>query len=224
VTSRPQFSLGIAGDNNRLAAAHAAQRGRRFQAEFPGLGRNQVGNLVSFEMTPHIFDWIEFGRIGRQSLAQQAPSRRGDVVFDQQAPMNRRAIPEDQDSPGNMPLEVPEKRDHLQAFDAAGMDLEIESPKYQAANDRKTFPVEGFVEDRGLSTRGPSARPRGAGAQSAFVDEDDGAPLLAGFFFKAGQVVRFHWRIAFSSRSTARRSGRWQLKPLAPSKRQTCPG
>jgi hypothetical protein len=27
--------------------------------------------------------------------------------------------------------------------------------------------------------------------------------------------------MAFSSRSTARRSGRWQLKPLAPSKRQT---
>jgi hypothetical protein len=30
--------------------------------------------------------------------------------------------------------------------------------------------------------------------------------------------------MAFSSRSTARRSGLWQLKPLAPINRHTCPG
>ena len=138
--------------------------------------------------------------------------------------MDRRTIPEDEYFPGHMPLEVPKKLDHLKAFDAAGMDLEIEAPEHQAANDRKAFPVEGFVQHRGMPTQRPGAGPSGAGAQSAFVDEDDGAPLLAGLFFKAGQVVRFHWRIAFSSRSTARRSGRWQLKPLAPSNRQTCPG
>jgi hypothetical protein len=38
--------------------------------------------------------------------------------------MNWRAIPKDQHLPGNMPLKVPEKLDHLQAFDAAGMDME----------------------------------------------------------------------------------------------------
>ena len=179
---------------------------------------------MSFELAPQIFDRIELGRICRQPLDHHSFPRRRDVVFDQQAAMNRRAVPEDQNLPGNMPLEVPEKLDHLQAFDAAGMDLEIETPEHQTANDRKTFPVEGFVQDRSLPTWCPSARPRGAGTQSAFVNKDNGAPLLAGLFFKPGQVVRFHWRIAFSSRSTARRSGRWQVKPLAPSKRQTCPG
>ena len=116
-----------------------------------------------------------------------------------------------------MALEVSEEFDHLRALDAAGMDLEIEAPEGQAPDDRETFPVEGFVQKRSLSARRPGA----AGAQAAFVEEDDGAPLLAGLFFKAGQSTRCQRRMAFSSRSTARRSGRWQLKPLAPSKRQT---
>lgn len=120
-----------------------------------------------------------------------------------------------------MSLEVAQKRDDLEAFDTAGMDLEIEPPERQAANDRKAFPVEGLVQHRGLPPWRPCACPRGAGAQPAFVDKDDGSPLLPGLFFKAGQSVRCQRRIAFSSRSTARRSGRWQLKPLAPSKRQT---
>ena len=76
------------------------------------------------------------------------------------------------------------------------------------------------MQHRGLPARSPSAHPGRASAQSAFVDKDDGSPLLPGLFFKAGQSTRCQRRMAFSSRSTARRSGRWQLKPLAPSNRQ----
>ena len=54
-----------------------------------------------------------------------------------------------------------------------------------------------------------------------FVDEDDGSALFAGFFFIAGHSTRFQRRILGSSRSIARRSGRWQLNPLSPNKRQT---
>jgi len=114
-----------------------------------------------------------------------------------------------------------EKLDDLDAFDAAGMNLKIKPPERQAADDRKAFPVERLVQHRSLSARGPSACPRWASAQSAFVDKDDGAPLLPRLFFKAGHSVRDQRRITLASRSTARRSGRWQLKPLAPSKRQT---
>ena len=114
-----------------------------------------------------------------------------------------------------------QKLDDLEALDTAGMNLEIESPERQAPDDRKAFPVEGLVQHWSLPTGRPSACPRGAGAQPALVDKDDGSSLLPGLFFNAGQSVRCQRRIAFSSRSTARRSGRWQLKPLAPSKRQT---
>lgn len=179
---------------------------------------------MGFEVTPHIFDRVEFGCVGRESLDLDASMGGGDEVLDEQAAVNGRAIPNHQQLSANVSLKVLEKFDGLKAFDAASMNLEVEPPQSQPADDRKAFPIEGLVEDGGLSAGCPSADPRGTGAQSAFVDKDDGSPLLAGLFFKAGHSTRFHFRMAFSSRSMARRSGRWQLKPLAPSKRQTWPG
>ena len=174
-----------------------------------------------FQMPPHILDGIEFRRVSRQPLDYKAALGRGHIVFVQQAPVDRCAIPDDQYFSRNVALEMAQKLDDLETFDAAGMDLEIKPPEGQAADDRKAFPVEGLVQHRGLPARCPGAYPRGAGAQSAFVDKDDGSPLFPGLFFKAGHSVRCQRRIALSSRSTARRSGRWQLKPLAPNNRQT---
>jgi hypothetical protein len=213
--------LGIAGGNNQSAAAHSAQGGRGFKTEFPSLSCDQIGNLMRFKMPPHILDRIEFGRVSRQTFDHEAALGAGHVVFYQQAPVDRCAIPDDQYFPGNMSLEMAQKLDDLETFDAADMNLEVKSPERQAADDRKALPVEGLVQHRGLPAGRPSACPRGAGAQPAFVNEDDGSPLLPGLFFNAGHSVRCQRRIAFSSRSTARRSGRWQLKPLAPNKRQT---
>ena len=221
MTLRPQFSLGIAGGDDLPTAAHSAECGGGFKTEFPSFGRDQIGDFMVFQMPPHILDRIEFGRVSRQPFDHKAALGRGHIVFDQEAPVDRCAIPDDQYFSGNVALEMAQKLDNLETFDAAGMDLEIEPPEGQAADDRKAFPVEGLVQHRGLPARCPGAYPRGAGAQSAFVDKDDGSPLLPGLFFNAGHSVRCQRRIAFSSRSTARRSGRWQLKPLAPSKRQT---
>ena len=224
MTLRPQFSLRIAGGDNGPAAAHPAQRGRGFKTELPSFRRDQVGNLMGFEMPPHILDRIEFGRVSRQPFGHEATFGGRHVVFDQHAPVDWCAIPDDQYFPGKVTLEMTQKFDDLETFDAASVDLEIKPPQRQAANDRKAFPVEGLVQHRGLPARSPSACPRGPGAQPAFVNKDDGSPLLPRLFFKAGHSVRDQRRIALSLRSTARRSGRWQLKPLAPSKRQTCPG
>ena len=179
---------------------------------------------MGFEMSPHILHWVEFRRVGGQALHGDSPSGRGDILLDQPAAMNGRAIPENQEPAGNVPLEVAEKLDDLQAFDAAGVDLKIKTPQGQAANDREALPVKGFLKHGRLPARSPCARPGRAGAQAAFVNEDNGPPLLAGLFFKAGQTSFFQRAMAFSSRSSARRSGRWQLKPLAPSRRQTWPG
>lgn len=216
--------MGIAGSDDGPAAAHPTQRGRGFKTEFPSLGGDQIGNLMSFEVAPHILDRVEFRRISRQPFNHDAPLGGGYIVFDQHTPMDRCAIPDNQHFPGDMSLEVAQKLDDLETFNTTSMNLEIEPPERQATDDRKAFPVEGFVQHWGLPTRSPSARAGGPGAQAAFVDEHYGSSLLAGLFFKAGNSVRDQRRIAFSSRSTARRSGRWQLKPLAPSKRQTCPG
>ena len=211
----------VTGSDDGLTAAHTAQCCRGFKTEFPSLRRNQVGNLMGFEMPPHIFDRIEFGRVSWQPFDPEATFSGGHIVFDQHAPVDWCAIPNDQYFTGEMALEMAQKLDDLEALDAAGMNLEIEPPERQATDDGKAFPVKSLMQHRGFSTRSPSACPRWARAQSAFVNKDDGSPLLLRLFFNAGHSVRCQRRIAFSSRSTARRSGRWQLKPLAPSKRQT---
>lgn len=221
MTLRPQLSLSIAGGDDALSSAHPAQSGGCFPAQFPRLGRDEVGYFMGFEVAPHIFDRVEFGRIGGQPLNLDATLGGGDEVLDEQASVNRCAIPDNQQLSGNVLPEVLEEFDDLRAFDAPSMNLEVEPPQRQAANDREAFPIKGFVQDGRFSARSPSANPCGPGAQSAFVDKDNGSPLLAGLFFKAGHSTRCHLRMAFSSRSTARRSGRWQLKPLAPSNRHT---
>jgi len=176
---------------------------------------------MRFEMSPHILNRIEFGCISRQAFDHEATFGGGHIVFNQHTPVDRCAIPDDQYFARNMALQMAQKLDDLEALDTAGMNLEIEPPERQAPDDGKALPVKGLMQHRGFSAWRPSAGPRGAGAQPAFVNKDDGSPLLTGFFFNAGHSVRCQRRIFFSSRSTARRSGRWQLKPLAPSKRQT---
>jgi len=224
VTLSPQFSLGVTGGNDAFAAAHPAQGCGGLQSEFPSVAGNEIGNFMAFEVAPHVFGGIEFRRIGWQPLDLDAAPGGGDIVPDQNTAVNRSAIPENEYFTANMPLEVSEKVDDLGAPDAARMNLEVEPPKRQAANDREAFPVEGLLKDGRLSARSPGPNPCGTGAQSAFIYKDNGSPLLAGFFLMAGHSTRRHLRTAFSSRSTARRSGRWQLKPLAPSSRHTCPG
>jgi len=58
-------------------------------------------------------------------------------------------------------------------------------------------------------------------AQSRFVDKNDRASLFLGVFFSAGQRTRFQRRIAFSLRSKARPTGRWQLHPNSRRMRHT---
>lgn len=218
---RPKFSLGIASSDDGWSAPHAAQGGGGLEAQFPSLGYQQIGDFMDFEMTPHVFNRVEFRGVSREPFQDDAPLGGDDELFDQQTAMDRRPIPEDQNLAGDVPLQMPEKRHDLGAFDASFVHLEVKPPQGQTANNGKAFPVEGLMQDGRLSARRPGANPRWAGAQPAFIDEDDGSPLLVGLFFKAGQVTRCQWRMAFSSRSTARRSGRWQLKPLAPSNRHT---
>ena len=59
-------------------------------------------------------------------------------------------------------------------------------------------------------------------AQSAFVDEDDGAAFFAGLFL--GQGFCFRRRIAPSSRARVRLVGPWQLRTSCRTMRHACAG
>jgi len=178
------LSLGVASGDDAFSAAHAAQGGGGFKAQFPRFGYNQVGNLVGFKVAPHVFHRIEFRRVGGKPLDLDSAAGGEDIVTNQHTAMNGSPIPDHQYFSGNVPLKMLQKLDDLEAFDAAGVDLKIEPPEGQAADDRKTFPIEGLLEDGGLSAWRPSACPRRPGTQAAFVNKDDGAALLPRFFLK----------------------------------------
>ena len=184
MTLRPQLSLGVAGSDDAFSPAHAAQAGSGFKAQFPGFGDNQIGNLVGFQVAPHIFHRIEFRCIGGKPLDLDTAAGGEDIVTDQHIAVNGSPIPEHQHFPGNVPLQMPQKFDDLEAVNAAGVNLEIEPPEGQTADDRKTFPIEGLLKDGGLSAGCPGARPRRTGAQAAFVNKDDSAALLPRLYLK----------------------------------------
>ena len=139
---------------------------------------------MSFQMTPHVLDRIEFRGVSRQALQDDALAGGSDVILDQQTAMDRRAIPKDQQLARDVPPQMPEKRNDLWALDAALMHLKVKPPQGQSANDRQALPIEGFVENGRMSARGPGADAGRACAQPALIYKDDGSSLPAGFFLK----------------------------------------
>ena len=120
-----------------------------------------------------------------------------------------------------MPQQRFEKLYDLRPLDRAGMNLKIKVSQSESGDDRKTLPSKRLIDYWCLSARSPGSHPMWTRAQPAFVEKDNGAAFFAGFFFNAGHVELFQWAIFSSSRSMARRVGRWQLKPKARSRCQT---
>ena len=88
--------MGVTGSDDAFSPAHAAEGGGGFKAQFPGLGHNQISNLVAFKVAPHIFHWIEFWRIGGEPLNLDATTGGHDIVPDQPTAVNRSPIPDHQ--------------------------------------------------------------------------------------------------------------------------------
>lgn len=102
--------------------------------------------------------------------------------------MDGRSIPEDQEWCLQVAQECFKEFDDLRTLDRAGIDLEIEVPESDSRDDRKTLPTESLLDHRSLTARRPSAHSVGTRTQAAFVEEDDGAAFLRGFFFSFGQT------------------------------------
>lgn len=135
--------------------------------------------------------------------------------------MNRGPVPEQQDFAGHLAVQRLEEGDDLRAFDRADVQAKAEVPPAQAGDGGDILPVEVEREYRGLPNQRPGPGPMWPLAQPALVEEDDGPTLLAGFFLRRGHCLVFQSAIFASSRSRARPTGRWGLKPSWPSRRQT---
>lgn len=176
---------------------------------------------MALEVAPEVFHRIEFWSVGWQPFDGHSSTGAGNILSNQPAAVDRRPIPDDQKLPWDVTLQVFEELHDLGALDGALVDLKQTTPQSERPNDREALPIEGLLKHRSLTHWRPGPGPGGARAQALLVNVNDGATLAAGFFFMFGHSTRFQREIFFSLRSIARRAGRWQLKPSAPSNFQT---
>ena len=72
----------LSGGDDDASATHAKQCGGGLHAEVPGLGGDQVADLVGLEIPLHVLDGIEFGSVDRQPFDQDPSRGAGHVVLD----------------------------------------------------------------------------------------------------------------------------------------------
>src|SRR4030042_7187993 len=71
-----------------------------------------------------------------------------------------------------------------------------------------------MMQNRGLAYRAPRFKNRRDQEEARFVDKDEVGCQPCGVFFTRGQTDFFHFSMAASSLSIARRSGFWWLQPI----------
>ena len=164
-------------------------------------------------VTPNVFDGVQFRRVGWKIGSGNPALQVSNVVLHQSAAVSRQTIPHDQQGLTKMPDQGRQKIHDLFFLDGTGIDAKVKVPQGEAGSDRQTLPIEVVLQDGGLSARCPGAATMRSLTQSAFVDEDDNAPLPVRFFFSSGHTFFFQLRICASLRSRARPSGRCGLQP-----------
>ena len=176
---------------------------------------------MMFPIAPDVLHRIEFRRVGGQIFKLDPATLAGDELSHSPAAMGGRAIPDHQQLARQVAQQMAEEVHYFGSANGSWVKPEIEVPPSDAGHGREHFPVEVILQYRSLSARRPGAHPMGPLAQSALVDKDDGAPLAESFFLIRGHPTLFQYRMACSSRSSARPLGRWQLQPSWRRMRQT---
>ncbi len=118
-----------------------------------------------------------------------------------------------------MPQDVLEKRaDHF-AINVRVEQLTVQPEVAVNRADRNSRDGRNPVVPVGVPVNGrltswtPRLAHRRDQEKARFVEEKQMGPQPRGVFFRRGHTSRFHWAMASSSRSKARRSGFWWLHP-----------
>jgi hypothetical protein len=186
-----------------------------------GIGGPQVRQGIALEVAPEHFYGVEFRRIGREEERMNSigsPEKPGDAL----SPMCLGPIPHDDERLLKLAHEATqEAQDSIGRDVGLGIHGKVKSYplpvrwKGQRSNHRD-LPMAAplVIEDGGLTTRRPGPSDQRSQKEAALVNEDDVGLQSAGFFLMSGQSTRTQRRMAFSSRSRARRSGFCGLHPM----------
>src|SRR6516164_461638 len=162
-------------------------------------------------VTPQIFDRIQLRHVSGQELDFQSFSFLDQEILHHPAAMGGQPVPNHQQLAPQVLQQMLQELHHLGTSDSAGEQAKVEVPPRHPRRCRKQIPVEVILQHGSLTSRRPRPAAMRPLAQPAFVDKDDGLVTFSGFFLSSGQRFFFQRRMATSSRSKARPTGRWQL-------------
>src|SRR5438477_6562341 len=115
-----------------------------------------------------------------------------------------------------------EEAHHVRALEGAGQDLAEQAPvRRETADGREVVAGQGDRQEGRLAPRRVGADPCGEEVEAGFVDPDDRAAFVAGFFSRAGQRSASQASILAWLRWAARTSGCWTLRPSERTRRLT---
>jgi len=206
-----------------LGGASLSQAGQQSATQLGNVVGLAVGERV-LDGVPRGFDGVEFRCVRRQLLQMQARVL-VTKLLQALAVMDRSTVPDDDDMATQVLEQVPKEIVHLVARYILRVQPEVEPEPpslwadRQAANDRDPRVIVAVTDDRGLADQAPRAPNGGYQHEARFVGKDDVRTQPRSVFFTRGQSLRFHCSIRTSSRSSARLSGFWQLKPNSCSRR-----
>ena len=196
-----------------------------------GIGWGVICEGVMFEVSPERLNGVQFRGIGRKEIYIQFTSALEKFVNIFSA-VREESIPEDEQRFLDMGSECLEEAHDVRAGDIGiGVEGKVKSyaladrSKGQSSNHGYLVVRTGLlVEDRRLPLRRPSAPEQGGQKYPALVNKDKMRSQCAGFFLMRGHSTLIQRRMAFSSRSRARRSGLWGLHPSERNNRGTYRG
>src|ERR1044072_8352894 len=155
--NRSQRKLGLLpeGSDQRGPALAASQLASGFPAQVWQGFWTKVRQGMTLEMSPNVFDGIEFRGVRRQSRQREVTGSALNVGLHGPAAMHRQAIPDHQELAGNLTAKVAKELHRLPTFDAAAIQAKVKFPPSDARDDRELAPRVTEHQLRGLSFGGP---------------------------------------------------------------------
>ena len=187
-----------------------------------------VGQRGGVQMIPERLDRIQFWRVGGQPFDAQPFPVPGQRLRHQPTAVGGQAIPEQNHWAAAVASQRVQEAHHLGAPDTPAMQRQQPAAAVAAglgehrSDAGQRLPVEGFHQPWSLPAGRPGGPDRGPLGKPALVQKAQPGFQPLGVFFTCGQRTRTQRVMAGSSRSLARRAGRWRLQPSWPSSLQVC--
>ena len=178
----PKGSLHPASSNDRRALLSALEFVACVRVQFAQIVGTVVGQRVSFEPRPQIFDGVDVRCVRRQERDLDMPVQSVQILSHETAAMCPQTIPDDQQRLLQVGFERLEETDDFLLLDAALVQPEQTIGARESGNDRDVIPVEVELDDGGLPLGRPCAHPCWAFADAGLVHKDDQAAFSLGFF------------------------------------------